>query len=343
MEKSVDTLKRKLISDYVYLKSVVLLGYALVFYFIIKDIFFAVCIFAFGAIIVYTFMIIRKNYNVKTLVHLYLTYAPLFAAFIMLGFWKYSAATCMWLLPIPFAAHILLEKKYIYVYSAYILLIIISVSILTKFHDFNYFSLQNIEYMVISDSFVGIVNIVVCCLLLYYSEKIKKIETEENVLNKMKFSENTEQKQIDVNSTLIREYSEFEKNNMLSSENLEKYVTLFNQVKNVVEEKGLFKETDFSISQLSNILKINNLYIAKSIKISGYSNFNYYLNTCRIQNVKKLIQENDLNKITLMYIYTAAGFSNQTTFNRVFKQIEGMTPREYIMKLKEEDNNVNQP
>ncbi|MFP3733141.1 helix-turn-helix domain-containing protein, partial [Bacillus sp. SIMBA_006] len=57
-----------------------------------------------------------------------------------------------------------------------------------------------------------------------------------------------------------------------------------------------------------------------------------YLNTCRIENVKKLIQENDINKITLMYIYTASGFSNQSTFNRVFKQIEGITPSEYINK-----------
>jgi AraC-like DNA-binding protein len=33
-----------------------------------------------------------------------------------------------------------------------------------------------------------------------------------------------------------------------------------------------------------------------------------------------------------MYIYTEAGFSNQSTFNRVFKQIEGITPSEYFQK-----------
>jgi len=57
-----------------------------------------------------------------------------------------------------------------------------------------------------------------------------------------------------------------------------------------------------------------------------------YLNEYRINYVKKLISENNLQKVTLMYIYTEAGFSNQATFNRVFKQIEGVTPSEYITK-----------
>ncbi len=56
-------------------------------------------------------MIIRKSYNIKVLVHLYMTYAPLFAGFVMLDFWKYSAATAMWLLPVPLGAHIFWRKN----------------------------------------------------------------------------------------------------------------------------------------------------------------------------------------------------------------------------------------
>lgn len=81
-------------------------------------------------------------------------------------------------------------------------------------------------------------------------------------------------------------------------------------------------------------MKINTLYIAKSIKLNGYSGFSHYINFCRIQYVKKLIEESDLSKITLMYIYTSAGFNSQSTFNRVFKQIEGVTPTEYIFNYK---------
>lgn len=119
---------------------------------------------------------------------------------------------------------------------------------------------------------------------------------------------------------------------------IEKYAAIFQKTVNIVENQQYFKDVDFSISQLSHLIKINNLYIAKSIKLNGYSSFSHYINFCRIQHVEKLIDENDFNKITLMYIYTSSGFTSQSTFNRVFKQIEGITPTEYISNLQKDIN-----
>lgn len=341
---SVEALKRKLISQYVNLMSGILLGYALVFYFVIKDSFFAACMLAYAVLMFYTFMIIRKSYNIKILVHLYMTYAPLFAGFVMLDFWKYSAATAMWLLPVPLGAHIFLEKKYIYIYSLYIFLIIVAVSVLNRFFKFDYFSLSDVRVMVISDTFVGLVNLAVFTLLLYYNEKIRKVEIEENILNKLPFS--GANGQIRTNDHFIKneitvpvQTAEKDKEVFPEQENTEKYVALFEEVKNIVEEKAYFKDVDFTISQLANILKSNNLYISKSIRFNGFSNFSHYLNTCRIENVKKLLHENDISRVTLMYIYTESGFSNQSTFNRVFKQIEGITPSEFIATMKAEKDN----
>lgn len=45
--------------------------------------------------------------------------------------------------------------------------------------------------------------------------------------------------------------------------------------------------------------------------------------------VKKLIKEHKLDRHSLLYAYTSSGFKNQSTFNRVFKDIEGMTPTEF--------------
>ena len=41
-----------------------------------------------------------------------------------------------------------------------------------------------------------------------------------------------------------------------------------------------------------------------------------------------------------MYIYTEAGFTSQSTFNRVFKQLEGITPSEYMEKFEKQDNSL---
>ena len=77
-------------------------------------------------------------------------------------------------------------------------------------------------------------------------------------------------------------------------------------------------------------MDVNSTYISKAIRYKGYPNFNSYLNIYRINHVKQLFNEIDFQKTTLMYIYTEAGFSNQSTFNRVFKQIEEITPSEYV-------------
>jgi AraC-like DNA-binding protein len=108
---------------------------------------------------------------------------------------------------------------------------------------------------------------------------------------------------------------------------------LFEKIENMMTEKELYKDVNFNISKLSAEMGINSSYISKSIRYKGYPNFNSYLNLYRINCVKKLLDENDLEKVTLMYIYTEAGFSNQSTFNRVFKQIEGNTPSEYISRI----------
>ncbi|WP_167367415.1 helix-turn-helix domain-containing protein [Chryseobacterium carnipullorum] len=322
----------------------ILLGYSLVFYFVIKDSFFAACTLAYSVLMFYTFMIIRKSYNIKVLVHLYMTYAPLFAGFIMLDFWRYSAATAMWLLPVPLGAHIFLGKKYVYVYAVYIFLIIVAVSILNRFFTFDYFALNDVNVIVISDTFVGLVNLAVFLVLLYYNEKIMKVKIEENTHNRMGFSYTDNQNKVDVNFTndaqvgIPAEFIEKDKEISSEDENIDKYIALFEEVKNMVETKAYFKDVDFTISQLSNMLKSNNLYVSKSIRLNGFSNFNHYLNTCRIENVKKLIHENDISRVTLMYIYTESGFSNQSTFNRVFKQIEGITPSEFITMIKTKEN-----
>jgi len=72
------------------------------------------------------------------------------------------------------------------------------------------------------------------------------------------------------------------------------------------------------------------------LKHKKFDNFNHYLNLHRVTYVKELIEINDLDRVTIMYIYTKAGFANQSTFNRVFKKIEGITPSEYIACLPKE-------
>jgi len=319
LEKSIDALKRKLVAKYICLMLIILGLYSLIFYFVIGDKLFSYFTFAYFCLISYTWFLIRKTYDIKRLVHLHLISAPIFAAFIMLNLWNYSISSCTWLLPVPLGAYVFLERKYVFIYTSYVVLIILAVNFLANSFDFNYFTFTDNNQLRISDSFVFVANIAVLSLLIYYKDKIRRTETEQKFVKRIEIQENI---------NLIQNITEDN-----SVENTEKYNFLFDKIKQKVEEESYFKETDFTISKLATLLNSNNVYISKAIKLNGYTNFSHYLNTCRIKNVKKLIHENDLTKITLMYIYTASGFSNQSTFNRVFKQIEGNTPSEYIQNL----------
>ncbi|MBB4807834.1 AraC-like DNA-binding protein [Chryseobacterium defluvii] len=318
LEKSVDLLKRKLVARYVYLMLIILGLYSLIFYFIIQDKLFAYYTFIYFCTLSYTWLLLYKSYDIKKVVHLHLMSAPVFASFIMLNLWQYSISSSMWLLPVPLGAYIFLEKKYVYFYTLYVVALIVAVNLLTSVYNFNYFTFKDKNQLRISDTFVFVANIIVFSLLLYYKDKIGKIELEQKFIRKKGISERDSQ------SPVIPEND--------PAEAIEKYHSLFEKIQPIVEN-DYFKQTDFTISKLASLLNTNNVYISKAIKLNGYTNFNHYLNTCRVNNVKKLIQENDLNRITLMYIYTASGFSNQSTFNRVFKQIEGITPSEYIEKI----------
>ncbi|ASW73554.1 hypothetical protein IQ37_17055 [Chryseobacterium piperi] len=83
---SIDLLKRKLISRYVYIMFLVLAIYVLIFYFVLNMNLLAGCTLIYLGLALYTWLLIREKYNIKTLVHIHLISAPLFAAFIMLAF-----------------------------------------------------------------------------------------------------------------------------------------------------------------------------------------------------------------------------------------------------------------
>lgn len=331
INNTVEELQRHCISLIVYVFCATLFLHSIIFYFTFTDKNFALCTFIYFVVLLYTFLLVRKTFKIKPLVHIYLILDPIFAAFIMLYFWKQSLGMALWVLPIPIGAYVFLENKYVYIYTLYILVLTVLVAYISGFLTGSTNSgLQTINNGNISNTLVGTANITAVLLLLFYKDKIRAVETNKDFSQITNFK--VENIELDNTAKTIKnDFSTEEKD-------IEKYTAIFQKTVNIVESQQYFKDVDFSISQLSHLIKINNLYIAKSIKLNGYSSFSHYINFCRIQHVKKLIDENDFNKITLMYIYTSSGFTSQSTFNRVFKQIEGITPTEYISNLQKDIN-----
>ncbi len=113
----------------------------------------------------------------------------------------------------------------------------------------------------------------------------------------------------------------------------ESIVELFDKIEYYFATNNNYKEPSFSIDKLAADLKSNPTEITKTLKIRTSNNFRTYLNTHRIKEVKRRIDFGDHDKFTLKHIYTEVGFVNQGTFNKFFKEVEGLTPSEYIQGL----------
>lgn len=114
----------------------------------------------------------------------------------------------------------------------------------------------------------------------------------------------------------------------------EKYTILFNEIEQYFEDKAPYQNPDFNIHQLVIDLKTNSRYVSNAIHQKNGGNFKSYLNTYRINEVKKKLDKKEHELYTLKHIYNSVGFTNQSTFNRIFKEVEGTTPSEYIDNLK---------
>lgn len=86
-----------------------------------------------------------------------------------------------------------------------------------------------------------------------------------------------------------------------------------------------YKE-NIDIKTVSESVFVSERYITRvfSEKI-GYP-FRKYINMLRIVEAKSLIENMDMKIIDIMY---ESGFENQSSFNRIFYDETGMTPREY--------------
>ncbi|CAM3839302.1 helix-turn-helix domain-containing protein [Flavobacterium branchiophilum] len=112
------------------------------------------------------------------------------------------------------------------------------------------------------------------------------------------------------------------------------FVILFKDIVQYIEKEKPYKDPNFSLNDLAEHFQTNINYISKSININqNGENFKNLVNYYRIEYVKQEI-DNGLKNRKLKDLYTAAGFEYQATFNRVFKEFEGVTPSEYIKSVR---------
>ncbi|WP_367566915.1 AraC family transcriptional regulator [Lacrimispora sp.] len=83
---------------------------------------------------------------------------------------------------------------------------------------------------------------------------------------------------------------------------------------------------DLKLENLAQIFYISPYYLCREFKRHTNRTITQYINITRIMNAQRMFMETDKN---VTEISRSTGFSNITHFNRVFKNVTGMTPSGY--------------
>lgn len=250
--------------------------------------------------------------SIKPLISVYLIYISVFLYANLIVFWSLGQVTAfMWYSLIPVACMLFFKRKTVIIWVAYVVLHICSIFILIPFLDYDFSNTFTGQQLVTVNIMTILFSICFIAFFLYYLNKMNTIKLLQIV------EEHQLEKQEKVTTT---------KENV-ETDNLKK---LYNEILRYFLEKKPYSDPDFTIVQLAKDLNSNVKYIASAIKRFENVNFKIFVNRYRIDMIKELIAKDYHNKYTIRHMYYVAGFRHQSTFNKVFKDIEGITPTEYI-------------
>lgn len=83
---------------------------------------------------------------------------------------------------------------------------------------------------------------------------------------------------------------------------------------------------DITVKSVAKALYISESYVSKLFTQKLKCSFRAYINTLRINKAQTLLRDTEKK---ILQIMTACGFRNQSSFNRVFLELTGVSPKDY--------------
>lgn len=117
--------------------------------------------------------------------------------------------------------------------------------------------------------------------------------------------------------------------NAVDEENLEADNELMQRIDLLMESEKLYRKSDLSVSDIAQHLGERPRGVSATINACRGTNFKTYINEFRVEEAKRLINEDKNNNRTIDAIASEAGFTNRSSFYRVFKRSQGISPTDY--------------
>lgn len=273
---------------------------------------------------VYTaYLLSKTNYDFTKLMRIVNLFLGFFVYYLALLLSDISRA--IYFMFVPVILLILLTTTFWKCVFWGILILVVSIFTLDLAAHFNLaldqqFFNDHPEALLVQEYLVIVISTYFSFLIIYYNNEFLKIGSRKfNTVN--------------VQTENINEIATATEDDYLEENTIDRENILYKKIMQCFETEKPYRDPNFNIRKLAVLVDSNSTYVSKALNQIGNKKFNQLVNEYRINEVKTEILNNIHQKYTLEHIYTNAGFSQQSTFNRIFKEQVGFTPSEYIENL----------
>ena len=113
----------------------------------------------------------------------------------------------------------------------------------------------------------------------------------------------------------------------------DEFADIASRMKSYIEENRIYINPELKMSDLAEVLGLSSSKLSQVFSLYLKENYYEFINRYRLEEFKRLIDEGEYKKYTLTALSEKCGFKKSSFFS-TFRRVEGMTPTEYMKKVK---------
>ncbi len=126
-----------------------------------------------------------------------------------------------------------------------------------------------------------------------------------------------------------------------TSVDLESAKEVLTKVVKIMETNREIFNCDFSVDRLAELIGEKPKTVSQSINIEGNKNFNTLLGEYRVREACRMLADPEKMKLsTVESVAESVGYKSRTYFSKVFKNVTGLTPTQFVKQAKNEVRKV---
>lgn len=103
------------------------------------------------------------------------------------------------------------------------------------------------------------------------------------------------------------------------------------KLKTLLEQDKIYQEATYGRAELARELQVGEAYLSRIVNLHYNKTIPQLLNDLRVGDAQRLLKETD---VSIQTVFEESGFNSITTFNRVFKELTGESPKEYRIRFR---------